>query len=364
MSNTKMSISSKRLSSVLLVTLVSASLWAQSPEQKLAAEGLFDAGKKLMTDGNLKEACPKFAESDRLDAGIGVKLYLADCYEKSGKTASAWSTFKAAAAMAAQKNDNREKIARERAANLEKKLSKITINVTAEAASIAGIVVKQDGLEVTKPMWGVSVAVDPGEHTIEATAPGREAWVKKITVVEQKDEAVSVGELSVAGKTPVVAPTTSASNKPAPVPVASSVAPAVTAKQPPPPPPPPAQEKPVEASGSSRGTIGLVVAGVGLVGIGVGAYFGTQVLSKNSDAEKECNAQNQCSQKGLDLTEDAKSARTLSYVSFGLGGAALVVGSVLFFTAPSSKPKTTGVQVQMRPVADTNLGGFALEGKW
>src|SRR4051794_40657418 len=51
-----------------------------SPGDKVAAEALFDEGKLLAKAGKYSEACPKFAESLRLDTGIGIMLFLADCY--------------------------------------------------------------------------------------------------------------------------------------------------------------------------------------------------------------------------------------------------------------------------------------------
>jgi hypothetical protein len=75
---------------------------------------LFEQGKALVERGNFPDACPKFAESLRLDPGLGTMLWLADCLENNGQTASAWAQFKEAAAAAALSRDPREKIARER----------------------------------------------------------------------------------------------------------------------------------------------------------------------------------------------------------------------------------------------------------
>ena len=62
------------------------------------ADALFDEGLKAMDAGDHAAACAKFGESQRLDPAAGTLLHLGNCYEKVGKTASAWATFLDAAA--------------------------------------------------------------------------------------------------------------------------------------------------------------------------------------------------------------------------------------------------------------------------
>src|SRR5580692_5602780 len=82
------------------------------------ADALFNAGRSLLEAGEYSDACPKFAESQKLAPGLGVTLYLADCYERVGRTASALAEFRRAIVIAAARGDRRQSIAEERAANL------------------------------------------------------------------------------------------------------------------------------------------------------------------------------------------------------------------------------------------------------
>ena len=49
------------------------------------AESLFREGKRLSGEHKFAEACPKFAESYKLDPGLGTLLNLAICHEVGGQ---------------------------------------------------------------------------------------------------------------------------------------------------------------------------------------------------------------------------------------------------------------------------------------
>src|SRR4051812_25793931 len=94
---------------VLIATLAFAPTARAGEPRALAADGapsasaiaeaqvLFTEGRRLVTEGRYAEACAKLAESQRLDPSAGAQLNLADCYERSGQTASAWTVFREAA---------------------------------------------------------------------------------------------------------------------------------------------------------------------------------------------------------------------------------------------------------------------------
>jgi TolA-binding protein len=57
------------------------------------AEKLFDEGRRAMQSGDYALACPKFEASNKADPAVGTQMNLAMCWEKLGKTASAWAMY-------------------------------------------------------------------------------------------------------------------------------------------------------------------------------------------------------------------------------------------------------------------------------
>jgi hypothetical protein len=281
-----------------------------------AAEALYNEGKKAEAKGDFNTACPKFAESQKLDPAAGTLLHLANCYEKTQRLASAWATYlEAAAAAHSQGRADWEKAARTKAAAIEPKVSKLIINVDAPAA---GQVIKRDDVEVAAASVGVPIPVDSGAHTITAEAPKKKPFTTTVDVPG--------GAAKVEAKVPKLEDAPEATPPPAtPQPT----------KEPSPPPPPPHEE-----SGSSRKTIGYIVGGVGVVGLGVGAVTGLMAISANNDSKKACPQSGACADKsGVDANDRAKTLGTVSTIGFIAGGVLLAAGAGLVLTAPSSTEK-------------------------
>ena len=161
------------------------------------AETLFDEGRRKMAAGDFAGACPKLAESYRLDAGTGTLTALAVCHEGQGKTASAWAEFIQVVSEARQAGRaDREAFARQHIDGLEPKLSKLTVAVDPADAQLADIEVRRDGTVIKPAAWGTAAPVDPGAHTIEATAEGKKPWTATVTVGPSRDmQTVSVPRL-------------------------------------------------------------------------------------------------------------------------------------------------------------------------
>ncbi len=310
------------------LALTSSATAQPTPANKAASSALFTDAQALMAAGRVNEACPKFAEAQRLYPTAGTLLNLGDCFERStpARTASAWGAFRQAEVAARNAGDaERQAEASRRALALEPSLSKVTLNVP-PAARAPGLEVKWDGNVVGEGMWGTAVPVDAGEHALEASAPGKRSWSRTLFVQPN------------GGTVPVPVPELP------PPPLAAALGPVGATPEP---------------SWSSQRYVGLGLGVVGVAGVVVGAIFGTKAAGKNTDSLPHClpNDITHCDATGVGLRNDAFSAATVSTVAMLVGGAALVGGTITFLTAPSGTAK-------VQPVVGTGFGGLTLRGTW
>ncbi len=293
--------------------------FAQS-SNKAAAEALFIDGRNLMAAGKHAEACPKFEARQKLEPGLGTMLNLAQCYEATGKTASAWAQYREAIPLArAAGSREREELASERAKALESRLSTLTIRAMGGGATGVALDVRRDGMSVDPAELGTPIPVDPGPHKVEATAPGRAPWS---TTVEVAANATSVS---------IEIPQLEAAPSDHPQPGAGpAVGPAV-------------DQGPTAdtTQGSMQKPLAIGVAAVGVVGLGLGAYFGLAAGSSWDDAKAGCQDYPfDCSQAALDSESSATSQARVSTIAFIAGGVAVAAGAVLWLTAGSGREKT------------------------
>jgi hypothetical protein len=301
---------------------------AQSGETKAAAERLYNDGLTLMDRRDYEGACAKFAESLRLDTGVGVTLRLADCYEKLGKVASAWGTFREAADLATKQGDTRRvEVARRHAAALEPQLSTLTLTVAVEEQ---GLVIQRDGVVVGRAQWGLAIPVDPGPHTVTAVAPGRKRWESTTHVPgAHASVTLTVPDLEEEASTPAPPAPTEATAAPAPVEVSAV--------------PPADATTPPRVLGTQR-LAAIGVGGLGVVGLGVGALFGLKANASLGDSNANGNCLgDHCNAAGTQARNDALGAATVSTIAFVVGGAAIVGGVVLWLTAPQPEGARVGV---------------------
>jgi hypothetical protein len=324
---------------------------AQSKEDLANADALFNAAKAMLDAGQYADACGKFAESKRLAPGLGVTLYLADCYERIGRTASAWTEFKTAEGLARTRNDPRAEVARGRAQALEPKVHRLTV-VVGPTVPRVGLRVLRDGAPVSPEEWGLAVAVDPGDHVVVASAPDHVNRTLAVHVGPESPTAIaridSLDETATPPQTP--APTT------APVQPSGAFN-------------PPASPSPSSASeissasdpGATNRWVGIGAGALGIAGIGIGSAFGLIAQSKLSQSNQPggCNPTDHCTPSGIGLRKDASDAATLSTVFFVIGGVAAASGVVLYLTAPHAR---SGTALTLAPAPLAGGGGAMMRG--
>lgn len=321
-----------------------------SAEDKALSAELFKEGRRLMEQGEIGEACAKLAESERLVPADGTFLNLAVCHEKLGKTATAYAAFTEARARArAAKQKDRVAFAERHIADLEKKLSRLIVLVPSEV-DLPNLRVYRDGSEIRRAAWGTAMPVDPGEHWIEARAEGKKLWRQSVEVGPDADQK----SIELTALEPEEAPKSEAPPPPVtPPPVAP---PATRAPAPPP------DRKVDSGSGDGQRLIAYALGGVGVIGVGIGSYFGLRAFSQWSDSSDAC-PNGRCTADGAEAAKDARTSADISTVGFAIGGVALAAGTWLFLTSGSNSSAETrssalwfGAGVE-RGGASTTLGG-------
>jgi hypothetical protein len=305
-------------------------------DQQAAAQALFNKGRDAAKRGDLATACAAFEESERLEPAPGTLFNLGDCEEKRGHLAAAWQSFQEAFAKLPP-SDKRRSIVEARVTALKARLPMLAVRLAPDAP--AGTTVTRDAIELREASLGVSLPLDPGTHQVVAAAAGHSErqFTVELKEGEQKELVVAPGP-----------PTT-----PLPAPSPAAVAPAATAvvaaapKAAPPAGPKQASASP-RAAGQPRAdtkTLGYVVGGVGVAGIGAALVLGGVALGKKDTlSEDHCNAETRTcdSQKGVDAASSGATLATASTVSFIVGAAAVGVGAYFILTSGESHSTAVG----------------------
>ena len=290
------------LTSVLTLDAAAHAQGTPGVSNEMRAEYLFREGSKKFDAGKHAQACADFAESLRLGPKLGTLLNLALCHETIGKPATAWSEYHHGAAWAAQNGQkDRHDFALQHAVALETKLPRVLLTLPTDSA-IATVDV--DGEPLADARWYLPIFLDPGEHSVTLSAPGKQRSTVKFRVI--------------------LSPTEQLVNVP---PLADEVAVAS---------PPPAPTVVLDPDRTRR-LAGYVTLGAGGVGLALGLTFGLLATSKRDEIGSLC-AGNRCTESGADRYRDAQTKAAVSTWSTVIGASAAAVGGWLVLT---SKPKTT-----------------------
>ncbi len=294
---------------------------------------LYHEGVDAAVAGRWAEAKERFVAVLAIRSSPKVLFSLAQVEEKLGQVASASADYGRALDAARGAGEADVAAAAEQArAGIAPKLPHVRVVVAGTASATATL----DGQPIA---IDAVVAVDPGTHAIVVSAAGMPSSTTSVTIAEGQQREVPV-HLQAEGvepvATPAAAPTTPGSSEPV-------------------------SERPAAASGSSSWpTVGLALAGAGVVGLGIGAVFGIEAKSKYDQSNTSGCTGDNCSQQGAQIRRDALSAASASNVAFAIGGALAAGGIVLWLVARPSGDAGVGVA----PVAMGAGGGVVLTGGW
>jgi hypothetical protein len=324
---------------VLLSPLAASVARAQddsSAAETAAARQLAIEGLKLAQSGNCNEAVDKLARSEKLRHSAIVLGRLGECLVNLGKLVEGTEALRrmlreplpAEPTPALQQAYERAQATLDAA---KPRLAALTINI--QAPPEAKITVSVDGEAVPSAMVGVESPADPGEHVIEATAPGFLKATTRVRVGAGEKQSVSL-ELE---RDPNAPPPGSEAA------VESSAA--------------PASNQPADP-GSSGGLVSdsasfdsaaapesssrapaYIAYGVGAVGLGVGIGFGVAAMQGKSDLDESC-ADSVCPPDQQDSLDSAKLKGTISTIGFAVGGVGLALGTILLVTSGPSSSET------------------------
>ena len=297
--------------------LASAGVASAEGERSARADALFHQAEALLDANKVEAACSKFEASEAEETGLGTLLHLGDCYERVGRTASAWHAFLEAEAVARTKQDSeRQQIAELRVAALEPKLSRVVFVVPA-TSRVPGLTVQLGSNTIPAASWGSIIPVDAGVQHVTVSAKGHRPWLLDLAVGRDSHEyRINV---------PTLAP----------------------------------EAVPNNDRRNAFRTAGVITGGAGVAGIGAGAVF--SALSHNADDAGTCaRGVIQCTPNHSTKSGYSDAAT----VSFAVGGTLLATGITLWVLAPApdNKEKNAPLRVAARVMGDG--GRLQLEGVW
>jgi hypothetical protein len=295
------------------------------------AKVLFKQGLDDMMAERYDSGCPALEQSYQLSGLAGALFTLAECNAKWGKMATALKHYRSYLAAYSklspekrEKQGERQKLASEQVAALQGAAPKLVIALA--AGTPEGVIIKRDGELVPADDIGAPMPVDPGGHSVEATFPSGETKTYEVEMAAAENKRLVI-RLPSAGEQDAPAPDE-------------------------------------DGSGDSMRTWALVIGGVGLVGVVVGAATGAGAIATRGTLDDNC-VDTVCNQEGKDAADTTKLLGNISTISFAVGGAALVTGVVLYLIAPNGEDtEASAARWSLGPTGDGRGAQLQWRGSW
>jgi hypothetical protein len=297
---------------VALVALAPAvALAGPSPKEKADARAFLTEARKAAKDKRWTDAIGAFQTAAGLDPSPAVELELAQTEIAAGKLAEA-------AKLLATINDGTDpalpaKKVREAAKKaldeLKPRIPMVKVSITGPTGKVSVII---DGADVDA---SGEIAVNPGSHTIGASADRWNPAEKDVKLAEGAHETVELTLTSSAAAAPV------------------------------------------ESTSGSR-LPGIIVASGGGLALVLGGVFGGLAFSAASSAKALCVG-NACPAAAAGDISSSKTYGNVSTAMFIVGGAAAAAGVVLIIVAPGGKKDEPRKGAQITPWIGAGQAGLA-----
>jgi hypothetical protein len=318
------------------------------------AEVLFKEGQQLIADKKYAEACQRLSASFKLDPQPNTELLEGVCFTKMGKTASAFNAYLDASS-ALPKGGDAQKYAADQAKALEAGLLKVRVNVSPVAPGLA-IKFDDDVKTRDKDFLGIDIALDPGDHDVTITSPGKHDFTKHFTLDTSNSPHTIVANLTDKTKEELDAEKGTGNG-------GGNII----------------IQKP-DVQWSTVKTLGLVgtIGGGALLAAGGVSFILTLVFQNNAIAlQKQSNGMvaGQCPglspstsppdptcQQAVSAHQQALAAQTAADVLLVVGGVIGVTGLFMFIFGGNKETAPAKASVRLLPLISPNIAGLGVIG--
>lgn len=305
-----------------------------SPADVSAARALGQEGVKLADAGNCDDAIDRLSRAEKIFHAPTTLARLGECQVKVGKIVAGTEnlnrvvreTIGPSAPQAFRDAQDRAKAV---LAEAKPRIAKLKVAVA--APSDAKLVVTIDGENLPIANLNMNRPVDPGEHVVEASAPGFLSAKGKVTLADGGVDSLAL-TLEIdpnAPKTPVLAPVAGGQGN----------------------------SGPADSTSKRDRTPAYVALGVGGAGFVVGGIFGILALGKKSDLDDACPNKVCPSAAQQDTIDSGKTLGTVSTIGLVVGAVGVGAGVILLLSGGSSSSSKSSASAKVQPLIGLGQAG-------
>lgn len=270
-------------------------------------------------------ACAKFTESQAVDPAPGTALNLGECEERRGRLVEAHRAFATAAATFT--STDKRRFAAERAEAADQRTPRLIVRAR---EPVDGLTARVGDEPIA---LGAEVKLNPGRVVVLVEAPGRRPKALRAELRESRTVELEIGHLALAAS-------------------AESTLDVDEAPE-------------AEGGGVDLRTLGLVVGGVGVASVAVGAVTGILTLDRAGTVKERCTPDLVCDSEGLEAARSGSTLSTVSTVTIVAGSAAIAGGALLYFLAPrAANGGASGAGARITPTASYGGAGLLVHGSF